>query len=40
MPSRFISRTTSAPNGVRPPCVGVPSAASAQSSVTLCVSVM
>src|SRR5207237_1409886 len=40
IPSRFISWTTSRPNGVRPPCFALSSAASAQSSVTLCVSVM
>jgi hypothetical protein len=40
IPSRFISRTTSSPNLVRPPCVAGPAAQSAQSSVTLWVSVM
>ena len=40
MPSRFISRTTSWPNWVSPPCRALSSAASAQSSVTLWVSVM
>ena len=40
IPSRFISRTTSSPKRVSPPCVGLSSAASAQSSVTLWVSVM
>src|SRR3712207_7378253 len=33
MPSRFISRTTSSPNDVSPPCLALSSAASAQSSV-------
>ena len=40
MPSRFISRTTSRPKRVSPPCRALSAAASAQSSVTLCVSVM
>ena len=40
MPIRFISRTTSRPNAVSPPWAGLSSAASAQSSVTLWVSVM
>ena len=40
MPSRFISRTTRSPKGERPPLLGVSVAASAQSSVALCVSVM
>ena len=40
MPSRFISRTTSLPNAVRPPCVCVPEWESAQSRSPLCVSVM
>ena len=40
MPSRFISLTTRSPNGVRPSCLGASVAASAQSSVTLCVRVM
>ena len=40
IPSRFISRTTSSPNFVRPPSAGASIAASAQGSVTLCVSVM
>ncbi len=40
MPSRFISPTTRSPNGASPPWRAVSSAASAQSSVTLCVSVM
>ena len=31
MPSRFISRTTSSPNGVRPWCAGASVAESAQS---------
>ena len=33
MPSRFISRTTSSPNGVRPWCAGMSVAESAQSRV-------
>src|SRR5258708_11505422 len=33
MPSRFISRTTSSPNLVSPPCRGASCAASAQSRV-------
>ena len=40
IPSRFISRTTSSPKRVSPPWRAESSAASAQSSVTLCVSVM
>ena len=40
IPSRFISPTTSRPKSVRPPWRTVSIAASAQSSVTLCVSVM
>jgi hypothetical protein len=40
MPRRFISRTTSLPNSVRPPWRALSSAASAQSSVTLWVRVM
>ena len=40
IPSRFISRTTSRPNWVSPPCRAQSSAASAQSRVTLWVSVM
>ena len=40
MPSRFISLTTRSPNGVRPSCLGVSVAASAQSRVVLWVSVM
>ena len=39
IPSRFISRTTSRPKSVRPPCRALSDAASAQSSVTLWVSV-
>ena len=33
MPSRFISRTTSSPNGVRPPCSGASVAESAHGDV-------
>ncbi len=40
MPSRFISRTTSSPNFVRPPCRATSVAESAQSTVLKCVSVM
>ncbi len=40
MPSRFISRTTSSPNGVSPPCFALSVAASAQSIVSQWVSVM
>ena len=40
MPSRFISRTTSSPNGVRPFAFGLSVPESAQSSVSECVSVM
>ena len=40
MPSRFISRTTSLPNGVRPLCTGLSVAESAQSVFLVCVSVM
>ncbi len=39
IPSRFISRTTSRPKGVSPPCRAESSAASAQSVVTLWVRV-
>jgi hypothetical protein len=40
IPSRFISRTTSSPNRVSPPCISTSPAASAQSSVFVWVSVM
>ena len=40
IPSRFISRTTSRPNGVSPPWAAESRAASAQARVTLWVSVM
>ena len=40
IPSRFISRTTSRPNGESPPCRGMAVAASAQSVLAKCVSVM
>lgn len=40
MPTRFISRTTSRPKSLRPPCRGSSVAESAQSIVSLCVSVM
>ena len=40
MPSRFISRTTSFPNGVSPPCAAVSVAESAQSLFLPWVSVM
>ena len=40
MPRRFISLTTRSPKGVRPSCLGASLAASAQSSVVLCVNVM
>jgi hypothetical protein len=40
MPSQFISRTTSSPNFVRPPCSGLSAAASAHGVLLLCVSVM
>ncbi len=40
MPSRFISRTTSSPNGVRPLCTGVSVAESAHGVFALWVSVM
>ena len=40
IPSRFISRTTSSPNFVRPPCRGASVAESAQSLTLKCVSVM
>lgn len=40
MPTRFISRTTSRPKSVRPPWRGSSVAESAQSIVSLCVSVM
>jgi hypothetical protein len=40
IPSRFISRTTSSPNFVRPPCRAESVAASAQSMVLVWVSVM
>ena len=40
IPTRFISRTTSSPNGVRPLCFALSVAASAQSIVSQCVSVM
>ncbi len=38
-PRRFISRTTSTPNRVRPPAVGTSVAESAQGTLSLCVSV-
>ncbi len=40
IPSRFISRTTRSPNGDSPWLLGRSTAASAQSSEVLCVSVM
>lgn len=40
MPRRFISRTTSSPKAVRPPCRASSVAESAQSMVSLWVSVM
>ena len=40
IPRRFISRTTSSPNRVRPPCRPGSAAQSAQSRVTLWVRVM
>lgn len=40
MPTRFISRTTSSPNRVRPPAAGSSVAESAQGTLLLCVSVM
>ena len=40
MPSRFISRTTSSPNGDSPPSAGVSVAESAHGTFLLCVSVM
>ena len=40
MPMRFISRTTSIPKGLRPSCLGVSVAASAQGMLLLWVSVM
>jgi len=40
MPKRFISRTTSSPNAVNPPCFASSVAESAQSSVREWVSVM
>ncbi len=40
MPMRFISRTTSRPKSLRPPWRGSSVAESAQSIVSLCVSVM
>ncbi len=39
MPSRFISRTTSRPKAVRPPAFGSSVAESAQSTLSLWVSV-
>ena len=40
MPTRFISRTTSWPNAVRPPATGSSVAESAQATLSLWVSVM
>lgn len=40
IPTRFISRTTSRPNSDRPPTRGESVAESAQSVLSLCVSVM
>ena len=40
MPSRFISRTTSSPNRVSPPGVGLNVPAAAHGVSALCVSVM
>ena len=40
MPRRFISRITSSPNAVRPPCSGVSVAESAHGVFFECVSVM
>ena len=40
MPRRFISRTTSRPKSLRPALLGVSVDESAQSTFTLCVSVM
>ena len=40
MPSQFISRTTSSPNGDRPPSCGLSVAESAHGVFVVCVSVM